>query len=530
MHQEIRKEQSQAKMVSEKLELQLAEINASCSCGGDGGSSNNNDEVAYAKEIKSTIWRNVGLLTLSTHLNYSAYYGIGNLQLLLNSDQLMYSVASKLTLGFYAFASYFFPTLLVGKLGLRRTVILSFLFFITYTLANYYPSWWTLVPTAVLRGTGGGIVWSIKGTCLATWGNQLSKLTHESIEYTVPRFFGIFFGGYQAAFITAVMISSFLIHKPSSVETLDTVILQEECIARYCYEDMLHFFPQSFNGSAVSGNWTQIDSSRIKYAPDDYQTYLLYGVFTVLGVLTITVAMCIHSDKSGSGSGPLPATAFSLVIDSVKHLFQPFDLLLMPSYLYIGVVDAFSGSELSLGLIPCITGVDNIGFVFTIFGATSATFGLLAGYSTKYTGRAPVFMFGFIIHAVVLLAQQYWPLDYSDKATIALVSGGWGIAAVILDVQISAFIGVVYPENSAPVIANFILFQILGNSLWRIFSQNMCLHVQLYVILALLVASTVGYIIIEIVLRIKSQTFRLDDQQSNRSDIFLVNLSETARY
>lgn len=506
-------------MVAVQGGAQLAETKVACTCDGTVAP----ESEAHIKEVKSAIWRNVGLLTLSTHLNYSAYYGIGNLQMILNSDQLVYNVASKLTLGFYAFASYLFPTLLVSKLGLRKTVILSFFFFITYTLANYCPSWYTLLPAAVLRGAGGGIVWSIKGTCLATWGNQMSHITGESIEYSVPRFFGIFFGGYQAAFITAIMISSFLIHKPDSVEAFDNVVLQEECIKRYCYADMLHFFPDTFNYSAVANK--SGDAVHLKYTPDDYHTYLLYGVFTVLGVLAIIVAFCIHSDKTGNGSGSTPATAFSLVSDSVKHLFQPFDLLLLPSYLYIGVVDAFSGSELSLGLIPCISGVDNIGFVFTVFGATSAVFGLLAGYATKYTGRTAVFMFGYIIHAVVLLAQQYWPLDYSDTATIALVSGGWGISAVILDVQISAFIGCVYPENSAPVIANFILFQILGNSLWRIFSQNMCLHVQLYVIFSLLVASITGYVIIEIVLRVHSRKFKLNGKPSTSSEVYLVNVS-----
>lgn len=81
--------------------------------------------------------------------------------------------------------------------------------------------------------------------------------------------------------------------------------------------------------------------------------------------------------------------------------------------------------------------MDNIGFVFTVFGASSAIFGVLAGYAVKYTGRVAVFMFGFIVHGVVILAQQFWPLDYSNYTTVALVAIAWGISAVILDVLIS---------------------------------------------------------------------------------------------
>lgn len=325
-------------MATEKEDV--PEKKAACVC-------ENTKYQDYVKGVKSSIWRNVGLLTLGIHLNYTAYFGIGNYQLILNSDQILYSVSSKLTLAFYALSSYLFPTILVSKLGLRKTVIMTFAFFITYTLANYYPTWYTLIPTAILRGMGGGIVWSIKGTCLATWGNQLSQITNESIEFSVPRFFGIFFGGYQASFITAIMISSFLIHKPASVEKMDNVILQDECIERYCYSDMVHFFPESFNYSYY--NKTQKENIALdKYYPDDYHTYLLYGVYTVMGILAVTVAVCITSDKTGSGTGPQPATAFSLLFASVRHLFQPFDLLLLPSYLYIGVVDAFSGSELTM--------------------------------------------------------------------------------------------------------------------------------------------------------------------------------------
>ncbi|GAB6022505.1 Protein unc-93 A [Chamberlinius hualienensis] len=477
---------------------------------------------ASIKQAKASIMRNVGLLTMATHLNFAAYFAINSVHILLNSDRPLYSVNYKITLAFYAIGSYFFPTLMVSLVGLRKTVIISFVLFITYILANYYPSWYSLTPTAVLRGTGAGIIWSVKGTCLTHYANQYSALSGEKPEITAPKFFGLFFAGYQATFVTASILASFLFHKPADMITYDDIMLQEDCIQRYCYKDIAQFFDTSYNFSSIAVK--NLTEKYGRYTPDDFHTYLLYGLFTIMGLFAIITAIFLTPDST-NGTPPNKAKPYALVIDSIKHLFMPFDILLLPSYLYIGVVDAFSGSELTMGLIPCASGIDNIGFAFIIFGLSGCVFGALGGYMVKYVGRMTVWLFGAVVHAVVIVAMVYWPLDYTDNMTIAGVSVGWGIAAVVLDVQISAFIAVVYPINPAPAIANFILFQIMGNSLWRILSPFVCLHVQLYIVVTLLVLSTVGYLVIELVLVKKSSRYRVNKRKTSTEPVVQSALS-----
>ena len=52
----------------------------------------------------------------------------------------------------------FLVPLIVDLIGLKLTTLLGSICYLSFTLANFYPSWYTLMPSSVLLGVGFGIV------------------------------------------------------------------------------------------------------------------------------------------------------------------------------------------------------------------------------------------------------------------------------------------------------------------------------------------------------------------------------------
>jgi len=53
------------------------------------------------------------------------------------------------------FSSMFLPSWIIQKIGLKWTMVISQLCYSTYTAAQFYPSFYTLIPAAILVGLGG---------------------------------------------------------------------------------------------------------------------------------------------------------------------------------------------------------------------------------------------------------------------------------------------------------------------------------------------------------------------------------------
>ena len=46
----------------------------------------------------------------------------------------------------------FIPSLMIGKLGAKYTIVLAMMGYVLYILANFYPRWWTLIITSAILG------------------------------------------------------------------------------------------------------------------------------------------------------------------------------------------------------------------------------------------------------------------------------------------------------------------------------------------------------------------------------------------
>ena len=125
----------------------------------------------------------------------------------------------------------FLPTVTIQRFGLKWTLAFSVLGYLVYTLCNFYPEFYTLIPSAIILGFCAAPLWSSKGRVFFIWfcdfrarrfipikaqyltvsAGKLAELEGVRNDTIVNRFFGIFFCIFQLNQIFGNLISSIVI-------------------------------------------------------------------------------------------------------------------------------------------------------------------------------------------------------------------------------------------------------------------------------------------------------------------------------
>lgn len=87
---------------------------------------------------------------------------------------------------------------------------MSFAAYVPFLAAQFYPTVYTLIPSGLAVGLGGGPLWCAKCTYLTVAAEAFSKFTGGKVrtEVLLVRFFGLFFVFYQMAQVWGNLISS----------------------------------------------------------------------------------------------------------------------------------------------------------------------------------------------------------------------------------------------------------------------------------------------------------------------------------
>ena len=67
----------------------------------------------------------------------------------------------------------------------------SFVGYTIYTISNFYPAYYTMIPAAAIQGTCGGCLWTAQCAYFTTAGQKYAKIQGINEETAVGYFFGI---------------------------------------------------------------------------------------------------------------------------------------------------------------------------------------------------------------------------------------------------------------------------------------------------------------------------------------------------
>ena len=166
---------------------------------------------------------NLYATSISFMLVFSSFVGIQNLQSSLNATLGIVSLS--LVYGFYFIVGFFTPAM-VRLLTTKYALLFGYICHLIYIIANYYPEYYTLVPSSILLGIGSGPVWAGLSTHLGTTAITLAPHVTDSIDLLISRFTGIFFFIFQLTQIVGNVISSLVLF-PYGAN--DTLVLPEVC-------------------------------------------------------------------------------------------------------------------------------------------------------------------------------------------------------------------------------------------------------------------------------------------------------------
>uniref|UniRef100_A0A8D8W830 UNC93-like protein MFSD11 n=2 Tax=Cacopsylla melanoneura TaxID=428564 RepID=A0A8D8W830_9HEMI len=247
---------------------------------------------------------------------------------------------------------------------------------------------------------------------------------------------------------------------------------------------------------------------------------LVFTVLTSLSGLGVILIVCLRPAVRQDGelvshqnAGPLEAfrTSFKLFTSRNMILLSAmFFYSGLETCFYSGVYGSTIGFTQQLGAnSKSLVGMSGI---FVGFGEVlgGAIFGIFSKQTTRW-GREPIIVFGYILHMlafffIFLNIPNAAPFgDTMDEAFIQpnqylaiLCSFLLGLGDSCQNTQIFSILGLLYPDDSAPVFALFKFTQSLSLSLSFVYSSMLGLYVQLGILAVWATFGTICFCTVEL--------------------------------
>lgn len=116
---------------------------------------------------------------------------------------------------------------------------------------------------------------------------------------------------------------------------------------------------------------------------------------------------------------------------------KPYQQLLIPITVWIGMEQAFIGAEFTQAYVSCALGIPSVGYVMVCFGVVNAICSVFFGSVMKYIGRLPIMILGAVVHFALIAWFLIWKPHPSSPTIFFIVSGLWGVGDAVWQTQVN---------------------------------------------------------------------------------------------
>eukprot|EP00118_Oscarella_pearsei_P018561 m.190587 g.190587 ORF g.190587 m.190587 type:complete len:440 (+) comp39435_c0_seq3:26-1345(+) len=393
-----------------------------------------------AKKVK----KNVIILSFSFLAIFTAYFTLQNLQSSLNTQKSLGTICLASLYGALCFGSLILAPLMVGTLRPKRTLLVTFISHLAFTASNYYPRFFTLIPTCVLLGAMSGPLWAAQNTYLTTCSVRVARLTGSTKEVVIQQLTGIFFMIFQSSQILGNLISSLVFHFGGSAANATTV-----------------------NASMVNAtgrDCSYCNANDTLSAVPDLVRYALMGIFSgcqLVGMLLLAFGVA-SLKKLGIQSGVSHNSAFHLVVSVFKLHLQDYRMVLLIAIsIYSGLEQEYIYGEYTKYFVTDCIGIKMVGYVMILFGVVNALVSFLSGKLAKFTGMMPIILSGAALNMCLILVLRLWHRS-PNEATIFAIAALWGIVDAIFNTQTVALFGTLFTDKQEAAFGSYRFWQSVG--------------------------------------------------------------------
>jgi len=431
-------------------------------------------------------------------LLFTAFQSMANLQSSINKVEGLGTTSLAVIYAALVVSCMFVPTLLIKKLTVKWTMVVSIFCYSTYIAAQFHPQFYTLVPGAIILGLGAAPMWSAKCTYLSQVGNIYGELTDQPVEPIIVKFFGIFFLFFQSSSIWGNLISSAVLGMTSDGDNVTEVIKTPDlskCGVNYCPAVPV-------DNSGV--NTTEIESkAEDNFSASSTQLYILAGVYLACSILSAVVVAVFVDPLSKYGETDRDEkkekrSGIQLLVATFKHMKKPYQLLIIPLTFWSGVEQGFFGADFTAGYVSCAWGVSNVGYVLITYGVVDAMCSATFGNFIQYVGRVPIFLGGAFLNIICLVILWTWTPNPDQSYVFFFIAALWGAGDAVWQTQINALYGVLFESDEEAAFSNYRLWESLGFIFAYVLQTQVCVFSKLWAVLIVLGCGMVGYLYIEL--------------------------------
>ncbi|XP_053316047.1 protein unc-93 homolog A-like isoform X3 [Spea bombifrons] len=365
--------------------------------------------------------KNIIVVSFGFLLLFTAFGGLQSLQSSLNADEGLGVASLSIIYGALIISSVFIPSIVIKKIGCKWTIVASMCCYITYSIGNFYASWYTLIPTSMILGFGGAPLWAAKCTYLTVSGNRYAEKAGKVGKDIVNQYFGLFFLIFQSSGVWGNLISSLIFGQTPTSGYNASTSSYDHCGANDC---------PYLNITNETTTTTQPAKSLI---------YTLLGVYTGSGLLAVALISIFldnidlkrENEKDGSEEEPF----WKKILATIRHLRDKRQCLLIPLTMFSGFEQGFLAGDYTKSYVTCTLGIHFVGYVMICFAATDAVCSLLFGKLSQYTGRVFLFYFAAVTNVACIITMLLWRPHPDQLAVFFVLPALWGMADAVWQTQ-----------------------------------------------------------------------------------------------
>ncbi|XP_056422994.1 protein unc-93 homolog A-like [Hyla sarda] len=439
--------------------------------------------------------KNIFVVSVGFLLLFVAFGGLQTLQSSLNASGGLGAVSLSVIYAGQIFSAAVFTPFVIKKLGCKWTLIIGTCFYIMYTLANFYPRWYTLIPASVMLGLGASPFWTAKCTYLTVSARQHALKSGQKDMHVINQYFGIFFFIFQSSRIWGNLISSLVLNLAQPKD--ETIWNNTDCGASEALILSGNWSQSAGNYSEQSGNWSHTSSTSSR--PSNVLVYIILGVYVACGLLALLLISTLLDpiDLTENTNADCHVNFWEPFLATTKHLQDKRQCLLIPLTIYSGIVQGFILSDYTKSYVTCSLGMQYVGYVIIVYGGTTSIFSYIFGKLSQYIKRITFFSSAMTINISSIAALFVWRPHHYQLGVFFVFSGLWGIADAVWQTLLNGYYGILFEDNRDAAFANYLLWKSVGYVISFGYSSFLGIYVKLCILLATLLLGMLLYLIVE---------------------------------
>eukprot|EP00731_Ephydatia_muelleri_P023231 Em0015g814a len=335
--------------------------------------------------------------------------GLRNIQSSINSNAGLGVVTLSILYALFMVSSLYTPGL-INAFGTKYVYLAGVSGYFLYTAANYYSTWYTLIPACVIAGLASGPVWAASRVHIIQVAIEMAPFLKKAETTVISQFVGIVYLAFQLSSVPGNLASSLILYLTDKDaygnSTLNTT-----------------------NASLCTAGTRKIEQKYI---------YMLISVYMAFMTASLVIAaLTVDNTRRAQKQSWKAKIKTVFDVEVFKMLFTWKMALIFPMGMYAGMELSYFTGTFAKDYISNCLGVSQVGFVLIVFGAASAIMSGFIGRLIKYVPHFVFIIVAGLVSAGLLVFLLLWnPVpSYAMVYSFALI---WGLTDSVWDTLSSA--------------------------------------------------------------------------------------------